>query len=349
MTLARNGIVALGLTLWLAGSVLAQEREVRLTFLGDAGTGDSKQILIRDQMLRFRTSHVFLLGDNIYSSGQAKYFGPRFDQVYAPLMQAGTRFHAALGNHDVDDCESPNADPLAAGADAYLWRRLQCDAEDHLNHAPFGYVGARRYYSVVLPTPQNPLLEVFVLDSNTLNTSQSKLPIWREDKAQVEWLDLALGASRARWKVVMMHHPPQSPTTGAKYFFFVPLGEGRAREYKLDQQLGPILQRHGVDVVMTGHNHFYARMVPQKGIRYFVSGGGGRKVYPFVESPGYVASGEGDFYHFLYVKVTDRTFEFYAIDSTGLSRDAGWFAKGDPVDHMFPPGTLPAVSRPARP
>ena len=36
-----------------------------------------------------------------------------------------------------------------------------------------------------------------------------------------------------------MHHPPHSPTTGARYFFLVPLGEGRAREYKLDQQLAP--------------------------------------------------------------------------------------------------------------
>jgi hypothetical protein len=282
------------------------------------------------------------LGDNIYSSGRAKYFGPRFDQVYQPLMQAGTKFHGALGNHDVEECESPNSDPLSVGADAYLWKRFRCDVEEHLAHAPFGYEGGRRYYSIPLPNGQNPLAEVFVLDSNTLNTSQSKLPLWREDKAQVAWLDSALGASKARWKVVVMHHPPQSPTTGAKYFFFVPVGEGRSREYRLDKQLSGLFQRHGVDAVITGHNHFYARIVPQGGIRYFVSGGGGRRTYPFVESPGYVAAG-GAYYHFLRVRVTERTFEYFAIDDEGVARDAGWFAKGDVADHAFPPGTLPGA------
>lgn len=321
---------------------------MKAIFLGDAGTGDSKQIRIRDQMMKFRTDHVFLLGDNIYSSGRAKYFGPRFDQVYQPLMQAGTKFHGALGNHDVEACESPNSDPLPVGADAYLWKRTRCDVEEHLAHAPFGYEGGRRYYSIALPNPQSPLVEVFVLDSNTLNTSQSKLPLWREDKAQVQWLDAALSVSKARWKVVVMHHPPQSPTTGAKYFFFVPVGEGRAREYRLDQQLSGILQSRGVDAVITGHNHFYARMVPQGGIRYFVSGGGGRRTYPFVESPGYVAAG-GDWYHFLQVRFTERTFEYFAIDDQGVARDAGWFAKGDVADHAFPPGTLPGSARATAP
>ena len=336
-----RGVAAfLAAFLLLGEAAFAQEREVRVSFLGDGGTGDGNQRAVRDQMMRFRTPNVFLLGDNVYSSGRARDISSKFDLVYAPMMQAGSRFHAALGNHDVAECESPNSDPLAVTADAYLWKRLQCDVENHLEHASFGYEGAHRYYSVPLPAPGSPLLEVFVLDSNTLNNSQSKLPLWREDKAQIQWLDAALALSRARWKVVVMHHPPQSPTTGARYFFFVPLDEGRAREYRLDQQLAPILTRHGVDAVITGHNHFYARMVPQQGIRYFVSGGGGRRVYPFVAAPGYVASG-GDFFHFLYVRVTDETFEYFAIDSTGRSRDAGWFSKGDAVDHAFPPGTLP--------
>ena len=59
-----------------------------------------------------------------------------------------------------------------------------------------------------------------------------------------------------------------------------------------------------------------------------------------MESPGYVAAG-GDFYHFLYVRASATRFEYYAIDRDGRSRDAGWFAKGDPADHALPPGALP--------
>ena len=29
--------------------------------------------------------------------------------------------------------------------------------------------------------------------------------------------------------------------------------------------------KHGVNVVLTGHDHFYERIKPQKGIYYFVS------------------------------------------------------------------------------
>lgn len=334
-------ILALGLAAALAASPLAaQEAVARAAFLGDGGTGGSAQRAVRDQLRRLAPPLVFLLGDNVYESGEAGRISRVYDQIYASVMARGSSFHAALGNHDVKHCAAVSEDPLPDTREAYAWRRLRCDVEDHLQHAAFGYYQARRYYSIVSGPGPSPLLEVFVLDSNTLSNSQSKLPLWREDTAQVRWLDSVLGASRARWKVVVMHHPPHSPTTGGRYFFFVPFGEGRAREYKLEVQLGPILRKHGVDAVITGHNHFYARMVPQEGIRYFVTGGGGRSVYPFVQAPGYVAAG-GGYYHFLYVRATVGAFEYYAIDRDGRSRDAGWFAKGDRVDRAFPQGALP--------
>ena len=107
------------------------------------------------------------------------------------------------------------------------------------------------------------------------------------------------------------------------------------RGYYLEAQ-----KKYGVDAVLSGHNHFYARMVPQDGIRYFVSGGGGNAVYNFKNSPGYVATG-GGFFHFLYVRITPETFEYYCVDRDGHSRDAGWWAKGDAADHPLPAGSLP--------
>lgn len=308
-------------------------REVHIAFIGDAGTGDSKQRAVRDQIVKDGPTHVFLLGDNIYSEGSRRYFAPRFDDIYAPLLTKGVPFHAALGNHDVEGCDATPLSPLPPDGRAYVADGLRCDARYQLLHGPFGYVRNLRYYSVALPS-RNPLMEVFVLDSNTLKGSQSKL-LLREDTAQIEWLDRALGASRARWKVVIMHHPPHSPTTGAKSFFFVPIGGGRTREYQLDLQLSPILRKHRVDVVFAGHNHFYARMLPQEGIRYFVSGGGGRKTYDFKKQPGYVAAG-GDWYHFVSVRVTPTSFTYRAIDSAGEVRDSGWWAKGDAADRTLP-------------
>jgi tartrate-resistant acid phosphatase type 5 len=321
---------ALLATLLLAFPASAQE--LRIAFVGDTGTGDSKQRAVRDQMLKANPSYVFMLGDNIYSSGSRRYFGPRYDEIYAPLMTKGVVFHSALGNHDVEGCDATPLNPLPADAKAYVAEAFRCNAEAHLTHGPFGYVGNRRYYAVSIPAV-NPLVDVFVLDTNTLKTSQSKL-LLREDTAQLQWLDGALGRSRARWKVAIMHHPPHSPTTGAKNFFFVPIGGGRTREYQLDLQITPILRKHRVDAVFTGHNHFYARMLPQEGIRYFVSGGGGRKTYGFKEESGYVAAG-GDWYHFVLVTVTRNAFTYRAIDEDGEVRDAGWWAKGDAADRTL--------------
>jgi hypothetical protein len=327
---------ALGLSVVLVVGTRAQEAEVRLAFIGDAGTGDSNQAAVRDQIQRFLPRYLFLLGDNIYSDGRAAYIRSRFYDVYQPLLLRGVVIHSALGNHDVQDCEATDADPLPATADAYRVDASGCDVEEHLGHGPFGYVGQRRYYSVPSDPGPEPLVEVFVLDSNTLAGTQSKVPL-RPDPAQIEWLDRALGASRARWKLLAMHHPPHSP---AAKNGFMGIGDGRVPEVALKNQLEPVLARHPVDALLTAHNHFYARMVPQKGVRYFVSGGGGRRVYGFQPAPGYVATG-GGFLHMLYVRITRDRFEYYAIDSRGRSRDAGWFAKGDATDQALPAGALP--------
>ena len=70
-----------------------------------------------------------------------------------------------------------------------------------------------------------------------------------EFETQAEWLDGVLGASDAKWKLVTMHHP---------------LFELLQRSY---QESGPerreiflpLLERHGVDMVLQGHDHSYGR------------------------------------------------------------------------------------------
>jgi hypothetical protein len=330
------------LALLAAGTLRGQEREARLAFLGDSGTGDANQRAVRDQLLRFPVSLAFMLGDNIYDRGSKELFGPRFDDIYAPVVARGTAFHSTLGNHDVSFCSARSTltDRLSDDADAYRWDILRCDVKAQLTHPGFGYIGGHRYYSVRTDAATPSLGEVFVLDSNTLHTSQSKVSPLHADFAQVEWLERALAASSARWKLVIMHHPIHSPSVPLKFFLFIPFQEGHARELQLEEQIGPILKKYGVDAVVAGHNHFYARMVPQDGIRYFVSGGGGNKVYDFKPRPGYVAAG-GAFFHFLYVRLTPERIEYYSVDRDGRSRDAGWWAKGDAADHPFPAGTLP--------
>jgi hypothetical protein len=330
-------VAALWIVLAAAAPGPGAEREASLAFLGETGTGERDQKRVRDQVGARAPALVFLLGDNLDDLGSALLIKERFDAVYGPLMAKGAEFHACLGTHDVQPCRVTDSDPLPVDANAYRWREPGCDVEFQLSHRDFGYRDTRRYYSVVSDDTAEPLVEVFVLDSNTLHVRDGKLRVTREDTAQVDWLDEALGASRAHWKVVALHHPPQSPRGRGSF-----LGRGgHDREPGLEAQLGPLFRKHAVDAVFAGHNRFYARLAPRDGARFFVSGGGGRPLYDMDKAAaGYLAVA-GKFHHFVYVRVTASRFEYYAIDDAGRSRDAGWFAKGDETDTALPVGALP--------
>src|ERR1700736_2066336 len=77
-----------------------------LTFavLGDFGTGEQPQYQLAEQMAvlhgRFKYDFVLLVGDNLYGSERPQDFQKKFELPYKPLLDAGVKFYAALGNHD---------------------------------------------------------------------------------------------------------------------------------------------------------------------------------------------------------------------------------------------------------
>lgn len=77
-----------------------------LTFgvVGDNGTGDREQYDLARQMVavyeRQRFALVIMVGDNIYGSERPQDFARKFEVPYKPLLDAGVKFYASLGNHD---------------------------------------------------------------------------------------------------------------------------------------------------------------------------------------------------------------------------------------------------------
>jgi predicted MPP superfamily phosphohydrolase len=76
----------------------------KFAVLGDFGTGDRTQFELAQQMAavyaRFKYELVVLVGDNIYGSERPQDFKKKFEEPYKPLIDAGVKFYASLGNHD---------------------------------------------------------------------------------------------------------------------------------------------------------------------------------------------------------------------------------------------------------
>jgi 3',5'-cyclic AMP phosphodiesterase CpdA len=99
----------------------AEPESLKFAVLGDFGTGDKEQYEVGEQMwaahARFPYDLVLALGDNMYGSQHPRDFVVKFERPYAPLLQAGVRFMAALGNHDNPD--NRNYPPYHMGGQRY--------------------------------------------------------------------------------------------------------------------------------------------------------------------------------------------------------------------------------------
>ncbi|HYN35143.1 MAG TPA: metallophosphoesterase [Ilumatobacteraceae bacterium] len=81
-----------------------------------------------------------------------------------------------------------------------------------------------------------------------------------DDPAQLEFLDDTLAATDATWRIVAVHHPPYS----AGY-------QGSSVDVR--ESIAPFVERYGVQLVLSGHDHDYQRSTPIDGVTYVVSGG----------------------------------------------------------------------------
>ena len=78
---------------------------LKFVVLGDFGTGGPGQYGLATQMARFHDEFKFdivvTVGDNIYGGEETpQEFVLKFETPYKPLLDAGVKFYATLGNHD---------------------------------------------------------------------------------------------------------------------------------------------------------------------------------------------------------------------------------------------------------
>ena len=170
------------------------------------------------------------------------------------------------------------------------------DAREQQYYKLFNMDG-KLYYSFKAPR-QN--VRFFALDTTYLDT------------VQIAWVEKALEGSNEDWKIAYFHHPPYSS------------GDRHGSDVRLREVLEPLFVKHNVSVVFNGHDHFYERVKPQKGIAYFVVGSGGQLRRGNIDrNSGITAKGNDQDQTFLAVEINGDEMHFNAVTRTGQVVDAG--------------------------
>ncbi len=131
------------------------------------------------------------------------------------------------------------------------------------------------------------------------------------DKEQLAWLEKELAASGSDWKIAFFHHPLYSS------------GGAHGSDLQLRTLLEPIFLKYGVDAVFGGHEHFYERIKPQKGIYYFISGGAAKLREGDVGKSEFSAQSFDSGYHFMLLEIVKDELHFQVITDQGKTVDSG--------------------------
>jgi 3',5'-cyclic AMP phosphodiesterase CpdA len=217
------------------GAWTATADRVSFVALGDNGSGGRQAMAVAERIARTYRSRPFGL---VALLGDICYYGnfeDRFHDVFERPM--GPLIDAGVRF----ELAIGNHDGDLHHSDEGL---EEIDAELRLLGTP------GRYYT----TTHGPV-DLFYLDSSVPGLFGPGAP------EQLAWLDDALASATSQWRIVALHHPPYS-------------SGHHGSTPDADLLLEPILVRHHVDLVLSGHDHHYERTEPLQGVTYVVSGGG---------------------------------------------------------------------------
>ena len=182
-------------------------------------------------------------------------------------------------------------------------------------YKPFN-MGGQRYY-----TFKKGNVRFFSLDSNYM------------DPVQIAWLEKELKASGSDWKIPYFHHPLYSSGM-------------HGSQVDLRKVVEPLFVKYGVDVVFSGHEHFYQRTKPQQGITYFVSGAGGQLRRGDLQKADFTAVGYDQDQSFMLIEIADKELTFQSVTRTGKTVDKGLIVQRAGADPIVVGGATPASPTP---
>jgi len=214
------------------------EGPVRFWVLGDAGTGLSAQHKVRDALIeqdqwpRGNPDLLLMLGDNVYEHGRWSEYQSNCFGVYKDLMRQ-IPFFPATGNHD-----------LMGGADAQFETGPFYDLFAlPTNGEQGGHPSEREsYFSFDWGNVHFLCLESYTLDRSSFGE-------------MAKWIQEDLNNNASKWTIAYWHYSPYS-----KIGHDTDVGAyGDHRSIEMRENIVPILESYGVDLILSGHSHSYER------------------------------------------------------------------------------------------
>ncbi len=208
-----------------------QAKPTRVWVIGDAGQSvEDGQLRVRNayyQYAGFRHTDVWLaLGDNADVDGKDAEYQANFFDVYPELLRQ-TAVWSTIGNHETYSA-------TANGRFPYL------DIFSFPTNGEAGGVasGTECYYSF-----DHANIHFICLDSVTQSRATNG--------AMADWLRADLAATTNQWLIAFWHYPPYTKGWHDS--------DTETELIEMRQNIVPILEAGGVDVVLCGHSHVYER------------------------------------------------------------------------------------------
>lgn len=210
-------------------------RPTRVWVIGDPGTANADQRAVRDAFYEWNRGQApdlwLMLGDNAYSAGTDAQYQAAVFNVYAWLL-ANSPLWPTLGNHDAGSANS--------GTQSGIYYDIF--TLPTLGQAGGLPSGTEAYYSFDYAN-----IHFVCLDSHDTDRSKTGM--------MAEWLRDDLASTARDWIICYFHHPPYTKGSHDSDS----RADSGARLVEMRENLLPILEQGGVDLVLTGHSHCYER------------------------------------------------------------------------------------------
>ena len=272
---------------------------IRFVALGDAGTGDYRQISVANAIEAVCAvegcDFALYLGDNLYPAGASDVTDALWTSNFeVPYSGLGFQFYAVLGNHDYGGYFDTGVAAVQVAYTAYSSK----------------WYMPSRYYTEVIGD-----LTVIGLDSQALQLGNGA--------DQEAWIPGALAGIGTTWTIAIGHHPyiSNGPHGDAGEF------DGRAGEGIAFKDFFDSYLCGSADVYLAGHDHAlqWLQVPATCDTLFLVAGGGGSGRYPIVGT--HPADFEDSNNGFLWVELDGNLFTGVFYDATGTELYRASFTK----------------------